>query len=346
MSGIIKEPYLSICIPTYNQENKVYSLVTDILTCKSNEIEVVVLDNCSTDNTKKVLNEISDSRFVFKQNSENIGSKLNSVNVLKAGRGNFVLLCLDKDIVVSHYIPIFLKSLKDDSNIALGYCVLEVNENEGNGVIYRKGFDSVYNMAFLSKHPSGNFYSSSILKQLNFFEELKNNFFDFDFYHELINAEACLLGRSKKINLPLISAGYLHEKEELALEKTHTFTSENYFCSPPKRIAEYSTYFIRSSMLSISKTNKRRLYSAIYFRGLIRITWSYRNALSDFKNCMHYGITPRKVTYLELLKYDVDYTIAFLKLNIPVNFLSKIFICVYGQIKLLSKLIVFNYKKK
>jgi glycosyltransferase involved in cell wall biosynthesis len=55
---ITDNPFLSICIPTYNRVHKTLSLVTSILEYDDVDIEVVVLDNCSSDNTEIVLSNI------------------------------------------------------------------------------------------------------------------------------------------------------------------------------------------------------------------------------------------------------------------------------------------------
>ena len=64
MNGIINKPLLSICIPTYNRGNHVFSVVKKILQNKSIDIEVYVQDNCSVDETELLLSTINDPRFV------------------------------------------------------------------------------------------------------------------------------------------------------------------------------------------------------------------------------------------------------------------------------------------
>lgn len=46
---------ISICIPTYNRANVVYRTVVNCLKCKDEDIEVVVSNNCSEDNTEELL---------------------------------------------------------------------------------------------------------------------------------------------------------------------------------------------------------------------------------------------------------------------------------------------------
>ncbi|MFA6335717.1 MAG: glycosyltransferase, partial [Bacteroidales bacterium] len=117
MNGIVRIPFLSICIPTFNRAEHVFSLVKNILCCYSDEIEVVVLDNCSTDETKDLLCSIEDDRFIFVQNPENIGGLSNIIKVFTFANGVYALLCLDRDYIESQYILPLIDALRKDNNV-------------------------------------------------------------------------------------------------------------------------------------------------------------------------------------------------------------------------------------
>ena len=63
---------LSFCIPTYNRASSVCRLVADILSCRDSGIEVVVLDNGSTDDSLSLLQAIKmkDCRFTVTVRTE------------------------------------------------------------------------------------------------------------------------------------------------------------------------------------------------------------------------------------------------------------------------------------
>lgn len=348
MNGINRTPFLSICIPTFNRAEHVFNLVKDILRCQSNEIEVVVMDNCSTDETKKFLSSIDDNRFVYIQNSQNIGGMLNSVKVLTVANGKYALLCLDRDYIESQYILSFIDSLQNDKDVVFGCCSFEVKEQELD-VVFEKGFDSVLNMAYISGHPSGYFYKSAILKKLKTIEEINTKPIEIAFYHELVNAEISFFGSSKRINIPIITASFLKSKDDLVINKSHSYNDKSYFGLPSKRIFEFSVYIVNASNLNLNLKEKKRLISNIFFRGLVRSTWSYKDALLDQKNCSHYNLNPRKVSFMELLIIDFDYSMSFMKQNVSLSFYDKSNICILSQCKLsfhLFKYLVNKTKRK
>lgn len=338
MNGTNRIPFLSICIPTYNRAEHVFSMVKDILLCQSEEIEVVILDNCSTDETKNRLRSIDDNRFVYIQNTSNIGGILNSVKVLTIAKGEYTLLCLDRDYIDFQYIPTLIESLQKEDDVVLGYCSLGLKEM-GSDLVFEKGFDSVLNMAYLSKHPSGDFYKTAVLKQLKIIEEINNKTFEFAFYHELINAEASFLGRSKRINIPLIKTGYFNAKNDFELNKSHSYSSNNYYFKPLQRKVEFSMYMFNASMLNLSAKEKKWIYISIFFRGLISSTFSYKKALMDSKICSHYRIETRKVSFFELLVYDLDYSLSFMKQNISISFFQKLYICSFAHFKIFYRIL-------
>ena len=75
-------PVLSICIPTYNRSSELYKKITEILKYKSDDFDIIVLDNCSPDGTYENLKRINDDRLKLYQNESNIGGILNPLKVL------------------------------------------------------------------------------------------------------------------------------------------------------------------------------------------------------------------------------------------------------------------------
>ncbi|MCL2689620.1 MAG: glycosyltransferase, partial [Chitinispirillia bacterium] len=107
----MKKPLLSFSIPTYNRANRVYECVTRILSYPCDEIEVVVSDNASTDNTLKLLGTIADKRLRVYTNEKNILG-LNWPLAVSRATGRFAALMSDEDIVCIENVPFFLNLLE------------------------------------------------------------------------------------------------------------------------------------------------------------------------------------------------------------------------------------------
>ena len=84
---------LSVLIPVYNEEKTIKKCVERVLVAKilNMNLEVIISDNNSTDNTKEILKSIKDPRIklLFKENNEGKGANIK--NALNHATGDVVL---------------------------------------------------------------------------------------------------------------------------------------------------------------------------------------------------------------------------------------------------------------
>ena len=90
---------LSICIPTYNRaqslDETLNSITSQEVFKNSNEVEVVVIDNFSLDNTPEIVEKYSTkfpTKIKYIRNNKNIHSSDNHKKALDAGAGEFLKL--------------------------------------------------------------------------------------------------------------------------------------------------------------------------------------------------------------------------------------------------------------
>lgn len=103
----MKHPKVSILIATYNQEAYIKDAVYSALGLNYPNLEVIVSDDSSTDNTFDLLRDIKDDRLRIYRNEKNIGRILNHRKLLyDLARGGVVAfldgddLYLDKDFLL------------------------------------------------------------------------------------------------------------------------------------------------------------------------------------------------------------------------------------------------------
>ena len=309
-SVITEKPTLSFCIPTYNRFKKVISLVNELLKYNGNDIEVVVIDNHSTDNTASILSGINDDRFFFYENELNIGPLHNALKGMTKCNGDFIFMCLDKDFIIYQHISKLVSFFKKNMDIAVGYCSLyEFGNNEI--IIYKKGIEALNGVAYLSKHPTGNFFNNKLLSSLNIMERFSDENKVGGFALDFIAAELCLLGNAANINTPLCT---LETQDEAKNYKSLTYsgTDGNAYFFPAKRFDTFNNYVTHIRSLSTSEINKRIMIKKTFHRELIRATIEFRNKCQDVYVCAHYNLTPRKIGILQLFKYDMEFCNKFI----------------------------------
>ena len=104
---------ISICTPTYNRADHLNNCLHSIISNKSRsaiDFEVCVSDNCSTDDTEKVVRRAQQSIDIkYNKNTKNLGVSRNFLNVVRMAQGEFVWLLGDDDLLM----PYALERLND-----------------------------------------------------------------------------------------------------------------------------------------------------------------------------------------------------------------------------------------
>jgi glycosyltransferase involved in cell wall biosynthesis len=90
-------PKISVVIPTYNYANFLGEAIQSVLDQTFTDFELIIVDNCSTDNTDEVVTKyLSDSRVSYYKNDTNLGLVGNWNKCLEYARGEYIkFLCAD-----------------------------------------------------------------------------------------------------------------------------------------------------------------------------------------------------------------------------------------------------------
>lgn len=104
----LSEPSLSLCITTYNRapllKLALYAVLSQIGPVESVQIEVLILDNASVDNTPEIVEEAKQqSAYVpirYIRHPENVGMDSNFLEAIRSASGEFVFLLSDDDILL------------------------------------------------------------------------------------------------------------------------------------------------------------------------------------------------------------------------------------------------------
>lgn len=89
---------VSVCMATYNGEKVVSRQLESILKQLQKNDEVVITDDCSTDDTVKEIKKINDKRILLYVNKTNKGVNKTFENSLSHASGNFIFLSDQDDI--------------------------------------------------------------------------------------------------------------------------------------------------------------------------------------------------------------------------------------------------------
>ena len=118
------QPILTIAIPTFNRANFLDNCllhITNQLAINEDRIELLVSDNCSTDNTFEIVQKYVNKGYTIRyiKNEENIGADRNIVQCYFLGLGNYIYTIGDDDILLENSINLILEVLKMNDDFGL-----------------------------------------------------------------------------------------------------------------------------------------------------------------------------------------------------------------------------------
>ncbi len=161
-----KEIVLSICIPTYSRAERVFNTIKTILEYPEEDIEIVVANDTSVDDTVERLEQISDKRLRVINNEKNLGQRENQIKVLFAARGKYTLVLLDRDSIILQRFYILMENLRNNEETPI--LLLKEKKEEWNSK-WRK---NIYHICS-NTHPSDIIYHSGMLRNVCSYESIK-----------------------------------------------------------------------------------------------------------------------------------------------------------------------------
>jgi abequosyltransferase len=134
-----RKPLLSICIPTYNRcsylEETIYSVVNQKRFQNTDDVEIIVSDNCSDDETTEIVSkfvQLYGNKIHYYRNNKNI-QDLNFEKVLSYGNGQFLKLNNDTlkhcDESLDYMLDIILENIGIQNNLFFSNGVLGLKSN-------------------------------------------------------------------------------------------------------------------------------------------------------------------------------------------------------------------------
>lgn len=129
----MSEPLVTICIPTYNSESTISATLDSLLAQKYSNLKIKIFDNCSKDNTEKVLANYSVkySNISFSVNQNNLGAEENFTKCIQGCEGKYSAVFHADDIYTPEMIARQVEVLENDSEIvAVSTHAFEIDMNE------------------------------------------------------------------------------------------------------------------------------------------------------------------------------------------------------------------------
>lgn len=90
-------PITTVCIPTFNRRHWLNRAVASVLSQSFRELELLIVDDASTDDTREFVHSLNDSRVRYYRQKENVGVARNWGTGIDLACGQYVALLMDDD---------------------------------------------------------------------------------------------------------------------------------------------------------------------------------------------------------------------------------------------------------
>ncbi len=114
-----REPLVSVIMPAYNAESYIAEAVSSILDQSWRNLELIIVDDASTDSTAEVIRRFSDPRIRLITNSRNFGIAASTNLAIEASRGEYLALMDDDDLSLPDRLKAQITFLENNREIMI-----------------------------------------------------------------------------------------------------------------------------------------------------------------------------------------------------------------------------------
>lgn len=252
-------PKISVIIPTYNREQMIKEAIESVLSQTYKDFEIIVVDDGSTDNTKKVLGPYKDKIKYLRR--ENKGAAAARNTGIKHARGKYIGF-LDSDDLwrptkLEKQVEI-LDKYKDISVVYSNFIKIDENNRIINTSDIKKYFPSGYIFREILLRKATCFLVQTLLMRKKCFEEI--GYFDTELKKGHDRDMIVRLARKYR---------FYGIKRNLFMFRIHNLTSR--LSAWNTKIIEYYDFKFLDKLFKIQGSNldrkiKKKLFSIYYFR--------------------------------------------------------------------------------
>lgn len=174
-----QEVLVSVIMPAYNAEQYIEESVASVLNQTFKNIELIIINDCSTDNTLEFIKNFSqkDNRVVVIDNATNLGCANSRNKALLDAKGEYIAFCDSDDVWESKKIKKQLNHIKN-TNADMVFTAYEMIDSNGAFIKNRSVKQELIIEDLLKENSV--IFSTTLFKA----ESIKGICFDSSWFHE------------------------------------------------------------------------------------------------------------------------------------------------------------------
>lgn len=311
-----KEIFISVCLPVLNGEKTIYQTLNSILSQNYKNFEIVISNNCSTDNTVKIIKSFNDSRIKLFNTESFLTCGENIINTISKSSYEFLVFVCADDLFDREYLKKINNIYKSNNIVAILRNYLWFNDNEvkPNRLRFEIQKDKILNLSHKKKLLKSDYETILSIDQLSGIS-LKKKFLSYSELNKFsfIETASLLLPILVKYNFYVIGYPYI----AIRIHENNGASNPKSFANSPINMwyLVFDKYFNSSKRYIFNNTFGRSYESLIQiriysnFKYLLREIFNFIkfNKFSIFNAKFYFYILicllPKKIIYLIKEKY-------------------------------------------
>lgn len=171
---MVDQPLISVIIPCYNAEKYVEESVRSIIHQTYDNLEIIVINDCSTDKTGSILKNLAkeDSRINYIENIENLKLPRTLNKGIGLAKGEYIARMDADDIAISNRIEKQMNFLYSNPDIDLIGSNVQSIDSQGKKLHYRSYMPLTHEAITNGLYWKSTLMHPSILAKKSFFKDL------------------------------------------------------------------------------------------------------------------------------------------------------------------------------
>lgn len=128
--GKVEAPFFSLIIPTYNRAGFIQKTIESVLQQTHPYLEIIIVDDGSTDNTEQIVTGIPDSRIIYhrKSNAERAAARNTGV---KLAKGDYITFLDSDDVLYANHFTEAVGMIKQYHYPSFFHLAYEIKDESG-----------------------------------------------------------------------------------------------------------------------------------------------------------------------------------------------------------------------
>lgn len=134
---------VSVIMPSYNCAEFIKDSIKSVQNQTYNNWEIIIVDDCSTDNTEEIVTSINDSRIKYFRNTVNCGAAISRNKALLEAKGRWIAFLDSDDLWLHEKLELQIQFMVDNRYAFSYHEYTEITEDGTDNGVYVSGIRRV-----------------------------------------------------------------------------------------------------------------------------------------------------------------------------------------------------------